>query len=355
MPPGLERAALYELHRFYHDVFQGSLEEYRQFPGGLEVQLPLNKGLQLNYLKIPTRCLLRLGTRPIVEESDYKSFIQEQPWEIFGAYRKLYISSRTSELQFKDDLERIFKKTVKIKSSNKGSDIYIRFFRDECTLSVDTSGEDLYVRGYDKWVGEAPLRDNIAAGLLQFSVQGIHNFEDWVLMDPVAGSGTFLLEASQMSKPYSRKFGFHQWKLEGIDKVSIPQHLPSLAQDFHHFHAFDQDEKVLSLAEKNLKQLKVRNYSCEKRDAFLTKKKFVADKKKMVMINPPYGKRLKIKDWNFFTDLLNAVAQWTEADRIGIMVPRGNFLEHPDYEMVRSLDMLNNGIEIFFYLFIRRN
>ncbi|MBY0314478.1 MAG: N-6 DNA methylase [Bdellovibrionales bacterium] len=354
VPPGLERAALYELHRFYSDVFQTTLSEFEQFPGGIEVALPLVQGLQLNFLKIPVRVLLRLASREISSEDDFIAFIKEQEWGLFGTYRKIYVSSRTSELRFKENLENIFKRKANLKQDKAGSDIYIRFFRDECTFSIDTSGEDLYVRGGDKWVGEAPLRDNIAAGILQFSVQGISNFQDWVLVDPVVGSGTFLLEANNMHLASPRTYGFQTWKIPLVKEVVVPEIVQSSMMDFHHLYGFDLDEKVVRMAEKNMRSAHLQKATIAQRDAFDKKGILKEDHKKLVIMNPPYGKRIKIKERNYFPELLESVISWTQADRLGIIVPRGVMLSHPDYEMVRSLDMLNSGIEIFFYLFLKR-
>ena len=76
-------------------------------------------------------------------------------------------------------------------------DIRIQGFLDarKFTLYVDTSGDALFKRGLRKTAGDAPLRENLAAGILHLS--------GWqpgtTLLDPMCGSGTFLLEAAQMA------------------------------------------------------------------------------------------------------------------------------------------------------------
>lgn len=76
-------------------------------------------------------------------------------------------------------------------------DIRIHGFLDarKFTLYVDTSGDALFKRGLRKTTGDAPLRENLAAGILHLS--------GWKpgtpLLDPMCGSGTFLLEAAQMA------------------------------------------------------------------------------------------------------------------------------------------------------------
>lgn len=81
---------------------------------------------------------------------------------------------------------------------------------DTCTFYLDTSGEALFKRGYRKDALEAPLRENLAAGLLKLA--------GWnaalPLVDPFCGSGTILIEAAMMAcdmaPGFSRVFGFRR-------------------------------------------------------------------------------------------------------------------------------------------------
>jgi putative N6-adenine-specific DNA methylase len=88
---------------------------------------------------------------------------------------------------------------------------------DECTLYIDTSGAPLYQRGLRQKTVEAPLKENVAAGILRLS--------GWQpgtpLLDPMCGSGTFLLEAAQMALDIApgagRDFGFQRLKNFQLD------------------------------------------------------------------------------------------------------------------------------------------
>ncbi len=83
---------------------------------------------------------------------------------------------------------------------------------DNCTLYLDTSGDALFKRGWRLDIGEAPLRENLAAGILRLAgwKPGIP------LLDPMCGSGTFVVEAAQMvlgiAPGANRSFGFEQLK-----------------------------------------------------------------------------------------------------------------------------------------------
>lgn len=83
---------------------------------------------------------------------------------------------------------------------------------DTATLYIDTSGEALYKRGFKPAAVEAPLKENLAAGILRLT--GWQPGE--VLLDPMCGSGTFLLEAAQIALDIApglgRRFGFERFR-----------------------------------------------------------------------------------------------------------------------------------------------
>lgn len=120
-------------------------------------------------------------------------------------------------------------------------DIRIHGFLDahEFTLYLDTSGDALFKRNLRKTTGEAPLRENLAAGILQLSgwKPGIP------LLDPMCGSGTFLLEAVQIALNIApgikRNFAFEKFKKfdstlwKRIKEESINQQKKTLQQPIY--------------------------------------------------------------------------------------------------------------------------
>src|SRR5206468_6944112 len=87
----------------------------------------------------------------------------------------------------------------------------VRFFRDRCLISVDSSGELLHRRGYRMATAKAPLRETLAAALLAASGwDGIAP-----LVDPLCGSGTIPIEGAQMARRIApganRVFAVERW------------------------------------------------------------------------------------------------------------------------------------------------
>jgi putative N6-adenine-specific DNA methylase len=347
--PGFEKLAVYELVRTLSRLNHPWGGEYSLHSGGVEVRLPLVVGLQLNhFLRIPTRILLRLGTKKdLLLYQDFQKWLRTLNINRYFPIKNISVSTRSSKLKIKDKLKNVFLNTFQFKTGDEGSDIYIRFFRDECTVSLDTSGEDLYRRGQEKWVGEAPIRDNMAAALLQLSFQGVETIEEWQVVDPMMGSGTFLLEAACYSQILQRPFAYQKWFQE---KGAILETSMVLSPALW---GADIDPKNVELAQKNLTMLKIKDLHLQQEDFFkgsVVKK----NRPRLVILNPPYGKRIKIDRENFYAQILQKIVDRFDPDRIGLIVPRGkNFIKPVDYEQVRYLEFSNNSIDVHFHLFLK--
>ncbi|WP_295683141.1 RNA methyltransferase [uncultured Fibrobacter sp.] len=83
------------------------------------------------------------------------------------------------------------------------SNLYVTLIDDRCTLWLDLAGEELYKRGHERFVNEAPLKETIAAAILQEAFNAAiltTNHQPLItLIDPMSGSGTFSLEAAYMA------------------------------------------------------------------------------------------------------------------------------------------------------------
>src|SRR5699024_3020821 len=91
--------------------------------------------------------------------------------------------------------------------------INLRIHRNQCTVSLDSSGHSLHYRGYRTATGQAPINEVLAAGLLLHS--GWEGRTDF--LDPMCGSGTILIEAAMIACRIPpninvESFGFQRWK-----------------------------------------------------------------------------------------------------------------------------------------------
>jgi len=164
---------------------------------------------------------------------------------------------------------------------------------DYFDLYIDTSGQPLYQRGFRKSSVEAPIRENLAAGILALS--------GWQpgdpLLDPMCGSGTFLIEAAMIAlnqvPGLKRSFGFEHWKdfdpiLFNNIKSEYQAQIKPLV--FSHIYGSDEDLRAIRVTKSNLAEagLKIAvELSCK------SFSDIVAPTKKGVLItNPPYGVRI---------------------------------------------------------------
>jgi len=223
-------------------------------PGGAHFSADWRECYAVNlHSRIATRVLWRVAHGKYVKEDDIYRLALDVPWpKWFNVDRTI----RSDVVAVKSQLRSLEFITLRIKDAvcdrfraDKGSrpnvdtrepDVRIHGFltADECTLYIDTSGAPLYQRGLRQKTVEAPLKENLAAGILRLS--------GWQpgtpLLDPMCGSGTFLVEAAQIAlniAPGSggRSFGFQRlrnfrldtWK-ELLDAAQDAEKPPQHAQ-----------------------------------------------------------------------------------------------------------------------------
>ena len=177
--------------------------------------------------RIATRVLLRVAQGPYRGEEDVYNLARSVDW---GAHFDVRHSIRVDITAIRSPLRSLDFATLRVKDAvcdrfrdevgirpdvdTRTPDVRIVAFlsEEECSLYLDTSGEPLYKRGYRADAGEAPLKENLAAGIVMLS--GWNAEEPFV--DPMCGSGTLLIEAAQIAlhiAPGSRRsFGFQKFK-----------------------------------------------------------------------------------------------------------------------------------------------
>ena len=203
-PRGLE-ALLVE------DMVAAGGVDARAVPGGAQCRGTLDTAYRLNLeSRIATRVLRRVGAAPYADEADIYRLAHGIDWaKAFPVERtiRVYVTAIRSPLKslefitlkvkdavcdrFRDDTGR----RPSINTRNPDVRIHLFLTAREAVLYLDTSGEALYLRGHKAAKVEAPLKENLAAGILRLA--GWRPGEP--LLDPMCGSGTFLLEAVQMA------------------------------------------------------------------------------------------------------------------------------------------------------------
>ncbi|HFI0355959.1 TPA: class I SAM-dependent RNA methyltransferase [Streptococcus suis] len=171
--------------------------------------------------------------------------------------------------------------------------IEVSILKDVATVYIDTTGSSLFKRGYRVEKGGAPIKENMAAAILQLS----NWYPDKPLIDPTCGSGTFCIEAAMLAKNIApglkRSFAFEEWNwvaqelVEQFRKEAQAAIKDDLELDIT---GSDIDTRMIEIAQKNafaagvdrdvhFKQMRLQDLHVNKING-------------VIISNPPYGERL---------------------------------------------------------------
>jgi putative N6-adenine-specific DNA methylase len=273
------------------------------FEGDLETMYRVN--LQS---RIATRVLSRVGQGTYATEEDiYKATFKLQ----WPSWFKVSQTIRVKVTGVKCPLKSLDFVTLRIKDavcdrfreegasrpsvSVRDPDVRIHAYltQNQYQLYLDTSGAPLYQRGFRDVSVIAPLRENLAAGIVMLS--------GWKpgtpFLDPMCGSGTFLIEAAMMAvnQPpgMKRTFGFQQLKSfdetlwKKIETEAMHQMKPI---EFLEIYGSDMDLRAVRVARHNLKVAGLEEVAKVMQSDFI---KLEPPRSEGVLVtNPPYGKRL---------------------------------------------------------------
>ena len=205
------------------------------------------------------------------------------------------VTAKKSKLYHSDAIaERLMKEAApRAKEKAAHTQLFVvRMNRDVCTVSADTSGELLHMRGYRQAVAKAPLRETLAAAML------IAN--DWnggeALIDPFCGSGTIPIEAALiargMAPGIARDFAFERWpSFDARGWKSVKDDARSEARDAAVvIQGSDRDEGAIAASRANAERAGVA-------DAIDFQVRALSGVQPgasggLVLTNPPYGKRV---------------------------------------------------------------
>lgn len=277
------------------------------FLGDLSVMYKAN---YLCYTAI--RVLKPIATFSVSNENELYDQIKLIPWwDFMDVDQTLAIDavlsysqithSKFAALKSKDAIVDAFRdkfgKRPSVDPVNPDLRINIHIFRENCTVSIDSSGNSLHKRGYRIAVDKAPLNEVLAAGLIKLSGWDGNTH----LIDPMCGSGTILIEAAMqafgIAAGYYRKdFGFKHWKdFDAVLWKKIQDEALDMQKDFEYrIIGSDRSYKAISIAEENLKNARLHK-DIELRKSTLEDLSFPINEGVMIT-NPPYDERLDEAD-----------------------------------------------------------
>lgn len=344
-PPGLRHICRDELAGLDADI-----TGVQVVPGGVAFEGKLDAACHANLaLRSPARILMRIARFRVERFDRFEKQLRDIDWELFlppGPEPDIRVTARKSRLYHTDAIVQRCRPIIKdalppLKqpAPSSAQTLMIRAENDVFTLSLDMSGPPLFKRGIKQQVVGAPLRENLAFAILARA---------WfrpgdVLVDPMCGSGTFTLEGamiqSRIPPGFFRGFACEAWpgfrparfahlKREMENRFLVPGPAPLFASDM--------DPDAVQALEANLAGhpfLDGVRTGCQ--DFFDLDPTRLTHKKGVVVLNPPYGRRLaKGSDMDaFYREIQTKLARDFTGWRAGIILPERQMRK------IRGLDL----------------
>ncbi len=258
--------------------------------------------------RLATRILWLIAQGPYTREEDIYRLAVAQRWpDYFDVTRTMRVVTTAIKcplksldfvtLRVKDAVcdrfreERGARPDVKVR--NPDVSVHVFLTDSQCTLYLDTSGQPLWQRGLRKNSVEAPLKENLAAGILKLS--------GWQpgmpLVDPMCGSGTFLLEALQVALDRApgldRGFAFELLSsFEAVNWANLRQAAEARCREPEpmDIRGYDLDEKAVRATRNNLQSAGFGGIVTVDRADLLEVQPLTEHG--ILIANPPYGERI---------------------------------------------------------------
>lgn len=218
---------------------------------------------------------------------------------------------------------------------------------DLVTISLDSSVVPLYKRGYRKEQGPAPINEILASGIIKLS--GWKG--DAPFLDPMCGSGTIAIEAGLLASDippgkFRQFYGFQRWRnynedlLMQVRKESEANiHIPEFR-----ITAGDISEEAVSMTRSNAVSAGLSDIISVSKSDFGDLK--AADNKGVIIMNPPYGQRIKSSDNEVLYDLIGSTLKHNfPGYEAWIITSDKDSLKHIGLKPAKKIALFNGSLE----------
>ena len=239
--------------------------------------------------------------------------------------------------------------------------LYVTLLDDRCTIWLDLAGEELYKRGHERFVNDAPLKETIAAGMIFEAIYG--TMREYCLLDLMAGSGTFSLEAAYAENNL----------IPGICRDFALKHQPAFKEATWNYITnsefvirnsklkkivtSDISERAIEIIQHNVESSPLANVADataaravtpKLRDFFSYSAEDIAEvcgeTAPILVLNPPYGKRLDFDAPKLYTRIGRRLAELDRALKpfgkdltVAIIAPKDDTREGAKYTCTANL------------------
>jgi putative N6-adenine-specific DNA methylase len=363
--PGLEELAKSELLAKWRLLNAIDSEFFPGLPvpeiskGGVLFRCPKGAGWTLNhYLKIPTRILQRLDHSRVRDFPNLYKRLSKIRWNEYfrNGPIDVKVSASGSRLKIKDRIKETAIAALDHAKSHQAfrkeflqitQTIYVRLEGNALELSLDTSGDALYLRGYKPYSSEAPLRESLASALYWACLSQMKQLPKTVI-DPMCGSGTLIFEALGFwSSIRTRKFAYENFpQAPSLATFDIKKNLQG--QSPQAGFGFDQDQKAIEASVNNASQFVEKKVGA--RPVFTlgpieTLQRSWPEGSLLILLNPPYNERIKADQKELAQSLVQFFSKMRPAT-VGIFWPGELPFEFSRLKVLASYRTRHGGLAV---------
>lgn len=326
------------------------------------------------YSRIANRVLMHIADFKAENFRELEKKADDIPWELYlndttPQQVSIHVSCKHSRLYHSDAIAERLQKIIE-GVNHRGSapnpppqNIFVTLIDDRCTIWLDLAGEELYRRGHERFVNEAPLKETIAAAMVFEAIEAAASSQSITLIDPMAGSGTFSLEAAYTANKL----------IPGICRDFALKHQPAFKEATWNFIVKQGqasstppiDRTITSDISKRAIEIIRHNVECsplasinssgntsaiapQLRDFFSYTAKEISDEcgdaSPILVLNPPYGKRLDFNAPKLYTQigrylatLASKLKQLGKVLTVAILAPKDDTRDGAKYTCTANL------------------
>ena len=259
-----------------------------------------------------------------------------------------YVALKTKDA-IVDRFRKIADKRPNVDVKHPDVQINIHIDKNNCTVSLDSSGDSLHKRGYKTDINLAPINEVLAAGMILLSGwEGTTNF-----VDPMCGSGTILIEAAMIAHNipasiHRKEFGFEGWKDYDKDlfELIVEKSLDKEKNFYHKIIGYDIHYPTVKKARINTQNALFDDViDIQTADFFETEK---PDGPTLVMFNPPYGERIEANIPELYGKIGDTLKQSYSGADAWLITSDIQGLKHVGLRTSRKIKLYNGKLETRF-------
>lgn len=317
-------------------------------------------------LRTAIRILKPIKQFKVFDEDDLYKKLQQINWErylaIDGTFsigavvnsKRFTTNSHYITLKSKDAVADYFRhkyhKRPNVDLKHPDLKIHVHIQRDNCSVSLDSSGDSLHKRGYRNRTNIAPINEVLAAGLVLLSgYNGNGNF-----IDPMCGSGTILIEAAMIAcnipaNINRNEFGFEKWDdfdEELFNKIHDSL-LKRISSPAFKIMGFDKAPSAVQKAKENIKNSNLDDFIGVHHVNFFNSSKEVFGKT-TILFNPPYGERLNIDVEEFYKKIGDTLKHSYPDTAVWFITSDVEALKHVGLRTSKRIAMKNGDLDCKF-------